>query len=264
MLQFSQHGVTYFQFESLPADGRIRHAVFSRKGGVSPAPFADLNLSVSVADDERNVFDNRQQAYGLFQRRNETIVHAHLVHGNKVATVTQAQNGENVTHIDGLITNEPGCALTMNYADCTPVFLYDPVQAAIGLGHAGWKGCVADLPGAMVRAMQASFSSEPADIIAGIGPSICFDHYEVDEPLVSEVKTAFDDWSRFLVRPGNGRYHFDLPAANACRLSQAGVQQIEMSGFCTAERTDLFFSHRAEKGKTGRFGTLFILENEQP
>ncbi|MCP4358426.1 MAG: peptidoglycan editing factor PgeF [Chloroflexi bacterium] len=263
MKQCSQNGLVYFQFEGLEGNGRTQHAVFSRQGGVSGAPFASLNLSVSVADNPANVFANRQQAYGLVGRTNETAVHAHLVHGNSVVRVTQANNGEYAPRVDGLITNEPGCALTMNYADCTPIFLYDPAHEAIGLGHAGWKGAVYDLPGAMVRAMQRDFGSNPADCWAGIGPCICLAQYEVDEPLVSEVKVAFDDWPDLLVRPNgkkNGRYHFNLEEANRRNLLNAGVQNIELSGFCTAVRTDLFFSHRGEKGKTGRFGTIFVLD----
>ncbi|MBE7533650.1 MAG: peptidoglycan editing factor PgeF [Ardenticatenaceae bacterium] len=263
MRQQSDKGIVYFQFESLGGNGRIQHAIFSRHGGVSPAPFHSLNLSVSVKDDPANVFANRRRAYGLFGRDNDTAVHAHLVHGNAVTCVTAANNGDYTPHSDGLITNEPGCALTMNFADCTPILLYDPVNHAIGLGHAGWKGVVVDLPGAMVRAMQHAFGTNPADVQAGIGPCIGWAQYEVDEPLVGEVKAVFADWEHLLRRPNgkvNGHYHFDLPAANQKRLQAAGVNQIELSGICTAERTDLFFSHRAEKGKTGRFGVIFVLE----
>jgi len=262
MKQLSQDGLVYFQFESFPANGRIQHAVFSRRGGSSAAPYDSLNLSVSVPDAEASVLANRAQAYGLFGRTNETAVHAHLVHGREVARVSQANNGEYMPRVDGIITNEPGCALTMNYADCTPIFLYDPVKHAIGLGHAGWKGAVVDLPGAMVQKMIEEFGTNPADLLAGIGPCISFYNYEVDEPLVSEVKATFADWADLLVRPvgkENGRYHFDLAEANRRNLIRAGVIYIEDSGFCTAARTDLFFSHRAEKGRTGRFGTLFML-----
>ena len=263
MIQQEQDGIVYFQFESLSDNGRIQHAIFSRRGGVSQPPHDSLNLSVSVPDEKTAVYTNRAKAFGLFGRQNDTVVHAHLVHGNDVVRVTQANNGTWMEYFDALITNEPGCALTMNYADCTPIFLYDPVQQAIGLGHAGWKGAVVDLPGAMVRAMQQQFGSDPADLRAGIGPCISWENYEVDEPLVSEVKAAFADWETLLTTPdtqANGRYHFDLAEANRRNLARAGVPQIELSGFCTAARTDLFFSHRAEKGKTGRFGTIFILQ----
>ena len=262
MIQQERDGIVYFEFESFGGNGRIQHAVFSRQGGVSRPPHDSLNLSVSVPDEKTAVYANRAKAYGLFGRQNDTVVHAHLVHGNSVARVTQTNNGTWLEHFDALITNEPGCALTMNFADCTPIFLYDPVRQAIGLGHAGWKGAVVDLPRAMVLVSHQQFVSRPADVRAGIGPCISWENYEVDEPLVSEVKAAFADWETLLMKPngkGNGRFHFDLPEANRRNLARAGVQQVELSGFCTAERTDLFFSHRAEKGQTGRFGSIFVL-----
>lgn len=262
MIQQERDGIVFFEFESLAKYGRIQHAVFSRKGGVSQVPFDALNLSVSVADSKESVYYNRRQAFGLFGRDTDSVVHAHLVHGDAVARVTQANNGTWVEHADGIVTNEPNCALTMNFADCTPIFLYDPVQHVIGLGHAGWKGSVVDLPGAMVRKMVAEFGSNTADLIACVGPCISWERYEVDEPLVGEVQAGFAEWERLLQRPNgkeNGRFHYNLPLANKLRLAQAGVTHIELSGICTASNTDLFFSHRAESGKTGRFGTIFVL-----
>ncbi|MCB8943170.1 MAG: peptidoglycan editing factor PgeF [Ardenticatenaceae bacterium] len=260
MKQHTQNGIVFFEFEGLGGNGRIQHAIFSRQGGISPEPFHSLNLSVSVADDKARVYANRSRAYGLFGRDTDTVVHAHLVHGDEVARTTAASNGTWVSRVDGLITNEPGCALTMNYADCAPIFLYDPAHGAIGLGHAGWMGAVVDLPGAMVRAMQREFGSEPAQLVAGIGPCIGPCCYEVDEPVIGRVHEAFAEPERLLVAQGNGsRPHFDLPQANTVNLNRAGVRQIELSGLCTGCRTDLFFSHRKERGKTGRFGTIFIL-----
>lgn len=258
--------IPYFEFESLTGNGRIQHAIFTRQGGVSPAPFTSLNLSVSVPDDKERVYENRRRAYGVHGRDTHTVVHAHLVHGNDVARVTQANNGSWVPHVDGVITNEPGCALTMNYADCAAIFLYDPVRQAIGLGHAGWQGAVKDLPGAMVRAMQQAFGSQPADLLAGIGPCIGPCCYEVGEPVISAVHASCADPDTLLIANSQlsivnrqSSIVFDLPEANRRNLVRAGVQHIELSGYCTACRTDLFYSHRAEKGKTGRFGTIFIL-----
>ncbi len=255
-----KNNTPYFQFDSLPANGRIQHAIFTRQGGVSPAPFESLNLSVSVPDEKERVYENRRRAYGLYGRDTATVVHAHLVHGISVAAVTSKNNGTWLPHVDGIITNQPGCALTMNYADCTPIFLYDPVHQAIGLGHAGWQGAVKDLPGAMVQAMQTEFGSDPAQLIAGIGPTIGPCCYEVGEPVISAVHNAFTDPDSLLIpQSSSPSPHFDLPEANRRNLEKAGVRQIEQSNLCTACRTDLFFSHRAEKGKTGRFGTIFIL-----
>lgn len=264
MILQEENGVPYYQFESLLQYGRIRHAVFTRQGGVGEAPFDSLNLSVSVPDDKSLVYQNRARAYGIFGRSTATLVHAHLIHGSEVARVTHADDGGWVEFVDGLVTDQPTCGLTMNYADCAPIFLYDPVNHAIGLGHAGWKGAVNDLPGAMVRKMQTEFGSDPAQLVAALGPCISVGRYEVGEAVISAVQHAFPHPKSVLVPPPNGsgnrRPHFDLAEANRQNLHRAGVQQIELSGLCTASRTDCFFSHRAEQGRTGRFGTIFILD----
>ena len=264
MLTKRENGLPFLEFESLPNAGSLQQAVFTRQGGVSPAPFDSLNLSVSVPDDKARVYANRRRAYGIYGRDTDSVVHAHLVHGADVARVSPADYGSWISNTDGIITNEPGCALTMNYADCTPIFLYDPQNQAIGLGHAGWLGTVRDLPGALVRAMAEAFDSDPEYLMAGIGPCIGPCCYEVGEPVISKVLAAFEDGDSLLVESGQGkanggRPHFDLPQANRRNLERAGVKSIELSGLCTACRTDLFFSHRAEKGKTGRFGTILIL-----
>mgnify|MGYP001298601203 CR=1 FL=1 len=263
MIAFEHDELRYFRFASLPANGVASHAVFSRQGGVSPAPFASLNMSLSVPDARERVYANRRRVYGLFGRDTDSVVHAHLVHGAAVARVTTADNGTWVEHVDGLITDQPGCVLSMNYADCAPIFLYDPRRQAIGLGHAGWRGTVVDLPGAMVRAMTAAFGSDPADLVAAIGPCIGPCCYEVGAEVIDAVQAAFAAPDELLPPPAaperGGRRHFDLPEANRRNLARAGVRSIELSEFCTACRTDLFFSHRAERGRTGRFGTVFAL-----
>jgi YfiH family protein len=257
---FNRQHVPYYCFDTIPASGRVGHAVFTRQGGVSRPPYDSLNLSVSVPDLEENVYANRATAYGLYGRSKDTLVHAHLVHGAGVAVVTQADHGRYVGPVDGLITSEPGCGLTMNYADCAPIFLYDPRHQAIGLGHAGWKGAVADLPGALARAMVQTFASRPAELIAAIGPAIGPCCYEVGQPVLSAVDAAFPEADELLRPAGReDKRFFDLPLANARRLAAAGVEQIELSQLCTACRTDLFFSHRAEGGRTGRFGVVFFL-----
>lgn len=251
--------IPYFEFSTMPADGASRHAVFTRRGGVSAAPFDSLNLSTSVADDPARVEENRLRAYGVLGRTVQSAVHAHLLHNADVCRVTSAQHGQVGGRYDGLVTDEPGCGLTMNFADCSPILVYDPRKRAIGLGHAGWKGAVKDLPGALVRAMQQEFGSDPAELWAGVGPSIGPCCYEVGEPLVSAVRAAYAQPEELFRNNGGERPHFDLPAANQLRLQQAGVEHIELAGLCTACHTELFYSHRAEGGRTGRFGVLFLL-----
>ena len=284
MKTFQHDDLLYFRFDGLP-NGTLHHAVFSRRGGTSLAPFDSLNMSLAVADERDRVYANRRRAYGLFGRDTDTVVHAHLVHGATVARVTTAENGTWVHHVDGLVTDQPGCVLTMSFADCAPIVLYDPVHRAIGLGHAGWKGAVADLPGALVRAMGEQFGSDPADLLAAVGPCIGPCCYEVGEIVIDAVRAAFASPDELLHRqsmpahqattdnhsPPATRYsttdllatdrrlHFDLPEANRRNLLNAGVRHVELSEHCTACRTDLFFSHRAEKGRTGRFGVVLGL-----
>ena len=284
MKTFQHDDLLYFRFDGLP-NGTLHHAVFSRRGGTSLAPFDSLNMSLAVADERDRVYANRRRAYGLFGRDTDTVVHAHLVHGATVARVTTAENGTWVHHVDGLVTDQPGCVLTMSFADCAPIVLYDPVHRAIGLGHAGWKGAVADLPGALVRAMGEQFGSDPADLLAAVGPCIGPCCYEVGEIVIDAVRAAFASPDELLHRKSmpahqattdnhpppapcysttdllatDHRLHFDLPEANRRNLLNAGVRHVELSEHCTACRTDLFFSHRAEKGRTGRFGVVLGL-----
>lgn len=272
--------IPYFHFDTLPSNGLVRHAVFTRQGGRSQPPYDSLNLSLSVPDDRSTVMTNRTLAYGTHDRNNGDLVHAYLVHGAEVARVTREDNGQYIGPVDALITNEPGCGLTMNYADCAPILLYDPENGAIGLGHAGWQGAVKDLPGAMVRTMQQAYGSDPAQLVAGIGPCIGPCCYEVGEPVISAVRRAYANGNTLLTIPheqgdapqpaGHGsnsandldgrRPHLDLPEANRRRLAEAGVRHIELSQLCTACRLDLFYSHRAESGRTGRFGVVFLLK----
>lgn len=259
MIAETHHRLTAFRFESLLANGHLAHAVFGRSGGVSRAPFASLNLSMSVPDERERVYANRRQVYGLFGRDTDTVVHAHLVHGRAVAHVTQADNGRWVEHVDGLISAEPGCVLTMNFADCAPIIVYDPVRHAVALGHGGWRGTVAGIGTALVQAMSQAFGSDPSDLVAAVGPCIGPCCYEVGDEVVAAVGEAFDAPETLLPRANGRRAHFDLPEANRRQLIAAGVGQVELSGLCTACRTDLFFSHRAERGRTGRFGVVVAL-----
>lgn len=258
----ADNGIQYYRVEHFPES--LNHGVIARTGGVGRVPFESLNLSSSVPDNEPAVRENRRRAYGAFGRNVDSLVHAHLVHDNHVARVTSENHGEVIPQVDALITNEPGCGLTMNFADCAPILIYDPVKHAIGLGHAGWAGTVRDVPGAMVVAMQAAFNSNPADLLGAVGPCISVDIYEVGQNVIDAVTAAFPEHlSELLIPQLNGpRPHFDLPKANLINFQRAGVSQVELSGICTGSRTDLFFSHRVEKGKTGRFGVVMTLSEK--
>jgi hypothetical protein len=248
-----QDGVVYYRFPSLAEWPGLVHAVFTRWGGVSRPPFANLNLGHTVGDDPAAVETNHRQVYRVLEARPEAVVTAWLVHGREVATVDAAHGGQVIPRTDGLITRTPGVILFQRFADCLPILLFDPVQRAVGIAHAGWRGTVRGVARATVEAMSAAFGTHPTDLIAALGPGIGPCCYEVGDDVIQAVRSAFERPDG-LLPARNGAVHFDLLAANARQLAALGVRTIEIAELCTACRTDEFFSHRAERGRTGRFG----------
>jgi len=165
---------------------------------------------------------------------------------------------------DAILTDRPGVGLFMRFADCVPILLYDPRRHAVGLVHAGWKGTVQRVAAAAVVAMQDRMNSRPADLMAAIGPSIGPHHYVVGPDVIARVRQAFgQDASKLLQnvdREGAVGVQFDLWSANRLVLEDAGVQQIEVAGICTACHLEDWYSHRGEHGMTGRFGVLLGLK----
>lgn len=179
---------------------------------------------------------------------NEPLTTAGAVHGSTVARVDEPKNV--VQGVDGLVTNRRGVALFATYADCYPIILWDPVKRAVGLAHAGWRGTVAGVAKAAVKAMHDEYGSAPENIRAGIGPGICGRCYEVGGDVASQFDPS-------LVRPGEGdRILLDLAAANKAQLEQAGAT-VHVIGICTKE-TDYLPSHRRSADGT-RFGAIVAL-----
>jgi YfiH family protein len=147
----------------------------------------------------------------------------------------------------------------MRFADCVPILLHDPERKVVGIAHAGWMGTVKGTVRFAVEALQQRFGSKLKDIRAGIGPSIGPDHYEVGPEVVEQVRQAFQGDASKLLSKGTGRMKFDLWTANRLLLEKAGVDQVEMAELCTACHTKDWYSHRAEKGRTGRFGAIIAL-----
>jgi YfiH family protein len=152
----------------------------------------------------------------------------------------------------------------MRFADCVPLLFYDPARRVLGMAHAGWRGTAAGVGPATVAAMGEAFGCRPADIVAGIGPSIGPAHYEVGPEVAAAIQNAFGEVEGLLSHPnGNGaRPHLNLWEANRRALQMAGVGQIEVAEICTASNVQDFYSHRAEDGRTGRFGALAVLRDE--
>jgi YfiH family protein len=222
-----------------------------------------------VGDDPAAVETNHERVYRALGVGRAQTVTCHLTHSADVLGVTAAHCGQVAGQADGLVTAEAGVYLSMRFADCAPILFHDPRRRAVGLAHAGWRGTVQNVAGAVVRAMVDELASSPQDITAVIGPAIGPCCYQVGEDVVQAVETAFsaarsgEENGAGLFSRRNGRFaHFDLWEANRRQLQAAGVGRVVVAGLCTACHSDRFFSHRATGGRTGRFGVVIGYRSE--
>ncbi|MBC7235754.1 MAG: peptidoglycan editing factor PgeF [Chloroflexi bacterium] len=259
MIRREREGLRWYVFASIP-ERSVIHGAFTRLGGVSEAPFAGLNVGKHVGDREAAVRANHHALAHALGVEVDRLVDAQQVHGDRVAAVTAEHAGQTLPETDALITNVPGIWLLLRFADCVPVFLYDPIRQAVGLAHAGWKGTLAEIARKTVGAMASTYGSDPAELIVGLGPAIGSCCFEVQEdvllPLRGHYGAVAENWVR---RQADGAEHLDLWLANRWQLENAGVVHIEESGLCTCCRQDEFYSYRGENGITGRFAALIGL-----
>jgi len=260
-MQFHQaDGLRYLTFDLFPKS--LIHAVFTRQGGLSSEPWSSLNVGNGVGDERQHVWQNRDRSFAALGRGRESLFDVWQVHSADLVVANAPHprlDNPPEYKADILLTDNPQVTLFMRFADCTPILLFDPVKNAAALVHAGWVGTVKRAAGAAVKGLRAAYGSNPADILAAIGPSIGPDHYEVGPNVVEQARYAFGREAETLFLDQSGRVHFDLWKANRLALEQAGVSQIETAGLCTACHPEDWFSHRAQKGKTGRFGALLAV-----
>jgi purine-nucleoside/S-methyl-5'-thioadenosine phosphorylase / adenosine deaminase len=258
-MPFDQIGDLHlFTFETLNRPG-LKHALFTRRGGVSPSPWASLNLGGTVGDDRFRVLENKRRLLEAAGRREASLHEVWQVHSARVVHAQAPRGQQALQQADAMITSNPQVTLLMRFADCVPILLYDPVRQAIGMVHAGWLGTVRKTVVETVRAMQATFGTRPADLLAALGPSIGPDHYAVGEDVAQAVRQAFGAMADELLTKHNGRLHLDLWLANRRLLEGEGVRSVEVAEICTACHSEDWYSHRGEAGKTGRFGALAAL-----
>jgi polyphenol oxidase len=257
-MPFTQHnGLCYFQFDAL----QTRHAIFTRHGGVSPEPWGSLNVGGTVGDDLERVRQNRLLSFHALGCKPDSIFDVWQVHSADVVCARAPRPArESYRQADIILTDRPDVTLFMRFADCVPILFHDPRKGVAGVAHAGWLGTLRDVATATVNSMREQYGSKPGDILACIGPSIGPDHYEVGADVILQVMQKFGDGSDQVLQSRNGKIHFDLWKANQILLERAGVEQIEVAGICTACHTEDWYSHRAEKGRTGRFGALISLQ----
>ncbi|MBI5652400.1 MAG: peptidoglycan editing factor PgeF [Chloroflexi bacterium] len=254
------NAVGYYTFDALKNSGALVHAISTRHGGVSPAPFDTLNLSVAVGDEAANAHENLARLHVALELDARATVDAKQAQADQVAIVTAHARGTRIANVDALITNQPGINLLLRFADCVPILFYDPAHHAIGIAHAGWRGTVMQIATNTVNAMRESFGTRPRDVIACIAPSIGPCCYRVGDDVIARVRETFTNADELLVARA-GAIHFDLWQANATQLRARGVEQIEIANICTAHHTNDFYSWRAEKANTGRFGAVIGLRD---
>jgi len=263
-MPFHQSGlIRYFTFENL-ADAAITQAVFTRQGGVSPAPWDSLNMGGYIGDDLEHTYLNRVRAFQAVGRVPETVYDVWQVHSAEVIC-TAAPRPRSTPHekADAILTNNPAVTLFMRFADCVPLLFFDPHQRVVGIAHAGWQGTILRIAKKVVETMEAAYSSRPAELRVGIGPSIAAHHYQVGPQVVQQVRDTFGAQAEALLPSQDGHVHFDLWAANRLTLEQAGVEEIEIAGLCTACHLEDWFSHRGQQGQAGRFGALIALNGSR-
>lgn len=251
--------IRYYRFNSYENQG-LYHAIFTRHGGFSPAPWQSLNFGASVGDDLHRVIQNREIAVESINLRSESVYDLYQVHSTKIVT-TERPLSLNEFHLkaDAILTNRPNVTLMMRFADCVPILLFDPVNRAIAIAHAGWIGTVDKIARKTLLGLVENYGTNPNDVIAAIGPSIGPDHYSVGGDVLDRVHASFGDKSDQLIIIKQGKSYFDLWKANQLILSEGGVNKIEVSEICTSCNMNDWYSHRGEHGKTGRFGVVFGL-----
>lgn len=239
----------------------INYGFSTRLGGVSKGIYSSMNLSFTRGDETNCVSKNFELIANSIGTKPEHMVYAMQTHTTNVLRVGKNQRGMGVTRgrdfsdIDGLITDEPGVCLVTSYADCVPLFFVDVKKKCIGLSHSGWKGTVGKIGMHTVQMMTKEFHSNPQDIIAFIGPSICQDCYEVSKDVADEFAKAYsqEQTDHILMSKPNEKFQLNLHQANVYNMLDAGLklENIFVTDICTCCNPDLLYSHRASKGQRG-------------
>lgn len=245
------------------------HGFTTRFGGVSRDHLESLNIGIHRGDLRENVLKNYEilgKALG-FDVKN--LVLSHQTHTDIVLQVGRAQAGAGLfapelPECDALITNEPGVALAIFTADCTPIVLHDPVTGAVGAVHAGWRGTAAGIAGKAVAAMTRAYGCDPKKIRAAIGPNIGPCCFQTDADVPEAMVEAFGAAAEPFIRQVKEKYYVNLKAINELVLRRAGVEHIEVSADCTVCQSHRFWSHRVTRGVRGSQGAIIVCEEGCP
>jgi hypothetical protein len=219
-----------------------------RHGGSSRPPFDSLNLGGAVGDSQRAVARNRRRFLGAIRADPRRIARGVQVHGARIAVVGR---GGVYDRTDGFVTTGRGLGLVINSADCFPLILHSPSEMVLAALHVGRAGAAAGIVERGLDMLLGRFRADPANLIAVCGPGICGRCYEVGAPEAMQLPS----WAR---RRRGGRWHIDLPAFIRRTVIEAGVREANWfdAGLCTACTPGRCFSHRRDRGRTGRHWTV--------
>ncbi len=255
----------YLQAENIAAP----HCFTTRLGGVSTGIFDSLNLSLSRGDDPANVVENYRRIGAVLGFTPEDVINARQIHSDIVVRVGAEHRGtltqKDVSLVcDALVTNEPGLALFVSTADCTPILLHDPVTGAVGATHAGWRGTASAIAARTVEAMTAHFGCDPKNICAAIGPNAGVCHFETDADVPEAMRNAFGNSVDPFIHAKGDKYYVNLKEINALILRRAGVCNITVSEHCTMCQPQRFWSHRITRGQRGAQGAIIVCKEVTP
>ena len=262
--------VPYLTYNSFSEINFINHAFSTRLGGVSEGEFSSMNMAFNRGDNPDSVTENYRRICKSAGFDFESLTASAQDHNTVVRAVTAENRGvgiykpRDMQSVDALITNEKGITLVTYYADCTPLFFVDTKNRAIGLAHAGWRGTVGRIGESVVERLKECYGTDPADIVAAIGPAISVCCYEVDKPCADNFYALNDlDSSRFVFPKDDGKYMIDLLEANRQILVAAGVksENITISDLCTNCNSELLWSHRATKGRRGTMSAFMCISD---
>lgn len=267
-MQVNQEGeLVYLTFPLLEETGQVNHLFTTRMGGVSEGIYRSMNLSYTRGDWKEAVDENFRRVADTLHCSVEDIVCSDQTHTTNLRVTGRADCGKGITRekdysdVDGLLTDEPGVYLATFFADCVPLYFVDQKRRAIALAHSGWRGTVARMGMCVVEKMREVYGTNPADLVAAVGPSICKDCYEVSEDVADVFAAEFRKSGlekEILYAKGGGKYQLDLWKANEIVLTEAGIpkEQIQVTDLCTCHNAAYLFSHRASKGRRGNLGAF--------
>jgi YfiH family protein len=245
----------HWQFDSFNKIKSIKHLVTGRNPNIKRGDITGLNYGLNVSDNALIVENNRQEIQQLLHIQNGTVVIPVQTHTNNVAIVTDTNKASRFNDVDALITQVPNIIIGVLSADCVPILLVDPIKKVVACIHAGWKGTADNIVTNTIHEMNKHFDCKPSDIVAGIGPSISAQCYEVGD----EVAIYFSENAKSLQT--NGKSCIDLWKENQNQLLQAGLSKdnITISALCTYSNPDLFYSARRDGIKTGRMASFISI-----